>query len=99
VHLTPGSYEIGFDSYDTFNGSVQPHDASLTANIAGVELANFDLASVAPGVWSAYSGVAKISTAGDYLVSFTFSHIDPRRGVAKVARPHNPRTAPTILSS
>jgi hypothetical protein len=76
VHLTPGSYEIGFDSYDTFNGSEQPHDATLTANIAGVELANFDLASVAPGVWNAYSGVAKISTAGDYLVSFTFNTPD-----------------------
>jgi hypothetical protein len=69
VRLTPGSYEIGFDSYDTFNGSDQPHDATLTANIAGVELANFDLASVAPGVWNSHSGVAKISTAGDYLVS------------------------------
>jgi hypothetical protein len=76
VHLTPGSYEIGFDSYDTFNGNMQPHDATLTANIAGVELANFDLASVDPGVWDSHSGVAKITTAGDYLVSFTFNTPD-----------------------
>jgi PEP-CTERM motif len=76
VHLTPGSYEIGFDSYDTFNGSIQPHDATLTANIAGVQLANFDLASVNPGIWNSFSGVAKISTAGDYLVSFTFNTPD-----------------------
>jgi hypothetical protein len=76
VYLTPGSYDIGFDSYDTFNGNDQPHDATLTANIAGVELANFDLASVTPGVWNAYSGVAKITTAGDYLVSFTFNTPD-----------------------
>jgi hypothetical protein len=48
VYLTPGSYEIGFDSYDTFNGAEQPHDATFTANIAGVHLANFNLASVAP---------------------------------------------------
>jgi hypothetical protein len=76
VHLTPGSYEIGFDSYDTFNGALQKHDATLTANIAGVQLANFDLASVDPGVWNSFSGVAKISTAGDYLVSFTFNTPD-----------------------
>jgi hypothetical protein len=76
VHLNPGSYDIGFDSYDTFNGDEQPHDATLTANIAGVELANFDLASVTPGVWNSYSRVAKITTAGDYLVSFTFNTPD-----------------------
>jgi hypothetical protein len=76
VQLTPGSYEIGFDSYDTFNGAMQPHDATLTADIAGVELANFDLASVDPGVWESHSGVAKITTAGDYLVSFTFNTPD-----------------------
>jgi hypothetical protein len=76
VYLTRGSYDIGFDSYDTFNGNDQPHDATLTANIAGVELANFDLASVTPGVWNAYSGVAKITAAGDYLVSFSFNTPD-----------------------
>ena len=76
VHLDPGSYDIGFDSYDTFNGAQQPHDATLTADIAGVQLASFDLASVIPGVWNSYSGVAKITTAGDYLVSFTFNTPD-----------------------
>jgi hypothetical protein len=76
VHLTPGSYEIGFDSYDTFNGNMQKHDATLTAEIAGVELANFDLASVAPGVWDSHSGVAKITIAGNYLVSFIFNTPD-----------------------
>jgi hypothetical protein len=80
VYLTPGSYEIGFDSYDTFNGAEQPHDATFTANIAGVQLADFDLASVAPGVWTSYSGVAKITTAGDYLVSFTFNTPDTPAG-------------------
>jgi PEP-CTERM motif len=76
VYLTPGSYDIGFDSYDTLNGSEQPHDATLTANIAGVQLASFDLASVVPQVWNSYSGVAKITAAGDYLVSFTFNTPD-----------------------
>jgi PEP-CTERM motif len=75
-HMTPGSYEIGFDGYDTLNGNMQPHDATLTANIAGVELANFDLASIDPGIWASHSGVAKITTAGDYLVSFTFNTPD-----------------------
>jgi hypothetical protein len=76
VHLLPGSYDIGFDSYDTFNGDSQPHDANLTANIAGVQLVNFNLSSVSPGVWSSHSGEANILTAGDYLVSFTFNTPD-----------------------
>jgi hypothetical protein len=73
VHLTPGSYSIGFDSYDTINGSAQPHDGVLTADIAGVQLANFSLASVAPGLWTTHSGTADITTEGDYLVSFVFN--------------------------
>ena len=76
VYLTPGSYDIGFDSYDTFNGSIQPHDATLTAEIAGVQLADFELSSVAPGVWTSHTGEARIGTAGDYLVSFVFDTPD-----------------------
>ncbi len=76
VFLMPGSYNIGFDSYDTFNGSVQPHDSVLTANIAGVQLASFDLSSVTPGLWSTHTGEALIQTAGTYLVSFAFTNPD-----------------------
>ena len=73
VFLTPGSYDIGFDSYATFNGYVQPRDAQLTANIAGVQLANFLVSTVVPGTWVTHSGEALISTAGEYLVSFAFN--------------------------
>lgn len=76
VHLNPGTYEIGFDSYDTYNGSVQYHDATLTAEIADVQLANFNLSSVAPGSWSSHTGKADITAAGDYLVSFVFNTPD-----------------------
>ena len=76
VTLTPGSYDIGFDSYDTFNGNAQPHDATLTASIAGTQVANFSLSSVGPGSWSTHEGVALIETAGQYLVSFTFNTPD-----------------------
>lgn len=76
IYLTPGSYAIGFDSYDTFNGFGQPHNAVLTANIAGVQLASFSLNSVSPGSWSSYTGEARIQTAGNYLVSFTFNTPD-----------------------
>jgi PEP-CTERM motif len=76
VFLTPGSYDIGFDSYDTRNGSVQPHDATLTAEIAGVQLANFSLSSVSPGSWSSHAGEANIQVAGNYLVSFVFNTPD-----------------------
>jgi len=76
VYLTPGSYDIGFDSYDTYNGSVQPNDATLTAEIAGVQLANFSASSVSPGSWSSHAGEAQIQTAGEYLVSFVFNTPD-----------------------
>lgn len=76
VYLTPGSYDIGFDSYDTFNGSVQPHESVLTANIAGVQLASFALSTVSPGSWSTHMGEARIQTAGYYLVSFAFTNPD-----------------------
>ncbi len=73
IYLTPGSYDIGFDAYFTENGFVQPADADLTATIAGVDLANIDIATITPQVWKTYSGEAKISAAGDYLVAFTFN--------------------------
>jgi len=76
VYLTPGSYDIGFDSYDTYNGSVQPNEATLTAEIAGVQLANFSASSVSPGSWSSHAGEAQIQTAGEYLVSFVFNTPD-----------------------
>lgn len=76
IYLTPGSYDIGFDSYDTFNGNQQPHDAVLTANIAGVQLASFALSSVTPGSWSSHAGEASITVAGTYLVSFVFNTPD-----------------------
>lgn len=76
LFLIPGSYDIGFDSYVTFNGSVQPHDATLTVTIAGVQLTSFALSSVAPGSWTSNNGKANISTAGNYLVSFVFNTPD-----------------------
>lgn len=76
IYLGVGSYDIGFDSYDTINGSQQPHDAILTANIAGVQLASFALSSVSAGSWTSHTGEAQITTAGNYLVSFLFDTPD-----------------------
>lgn len=76
IHLDAGSYDIGFDSYDTFNGAVQPGDAHLTAEILGVTVADFSLSSVGPGVWSTHAGVAQIQQAGDYQITFAFTTPD-----------------------
>jgi hypothetical protein len=73
IYLTPGSYDIGFDSYDTYNGAQEPNDANLTAQIAGVTLADFNLSSVQPGSWSTHTGEAKITVAGEYAVAFVFN--------------------------
>jgi hypothetical protein len=76
VYLTPGSYDIGFDTYATFNGFIQPLDANFSASIAGVQLADFEVSTVAPGTWATHSGEALVSTAGEYLVSFVFNTAD-----------------------
>ncbi len=76
VYLTPGSYDIGFDSYFTNNGFAEPGDSTLTATIAGQSLADIDLNSIIPGVWTTHAGKADILSAGNYLVSFTFNSPD-----------------------
>ena len=73
IFLTPGSYFIGFDSYDTYNGAAEPNDAHFTANILDTQVADFSLSSVSPGNWTTHAGNAQIKTAGDYFVSFTFN--------------------------
>jgi hypothetical protein len=73
IYLTPGSYDIGFDSYDTYNGAQEPYDANLTAQIADVTLADFNLSTVQPGSWSTHTGEAKVTVAGEYAVAFVFN--------------------------
>ena len=73
VYLNPGSYDIGFDSYDTYNGAQEPYDANLKAQIAGVTLADFNLSTVQPGSWSTHTGEAKVTVAGEYAVAFVFN--------------------------
>ena len=51
----------------------RPGDASFAADIAGVELTNFQVSTVQPGIWTTNSGEALIATAGEYLVSFVFN--------------------------
>ena len=76
VFLAPGSYDVGFDSYFTSNGFGQPGDANLTATIAGTQVANIDLDSITPTVWTTHTGKALIGTAGFYNVSFVFNTPD-----------------------
>ena len=73
VYLNAGSHEIGFDSYDTFNGAQQKYDAELTATIAGVKLADFFASTVQPGIWTTHAGEAYVSQAGYYDVDFVFN--------------------------
>jgi hypothetical protein len=72
VFLNPGLYTIGFDAYVPFNGHANSGDATFTGTVAGVDLANFSAHGSTPGVWTAYSGVANILTAGNYTTSFTY---------------------------
>jgi hypothetical protein len=73
VHLTAGIYQIGFSAYLPQNGYNNAGDAMFTGSIAGVLLANFDAASLAPVTWKTYAGSTTIVAEGDYLVTFTFN--------------------------
>ncbi len=73
VYLTPGIYQIGFSAYLPQNGYNNAGDATFTGEIAGVSLANFTASSLSPTTWQTYAGSTTITTAGFYLVDFTFN--------------------------
>ena len=72
VHLTPGSYQIGFDAYAPLNGYLNLFDAHFSGDIANVNLANYNVHSSTPGVWNNHSGLAQVLNEGDYVVQFGF---------------------------
>jgi hypothetical protein len=71
-HLDAGDYTIGFSAYVPFNGFNNEFNATFTGAVAGDPLALFDVDSSTPGVWKSFSGLAHITTAGDYTTSFQF---------------------------
>ncbi len=73
ISLSVGSYEIGFDAYVPHNGFNNPQDASFAGSIAGVELASFTVHASTAGVWTEYSGIVNVLSAGNYLVTFDFT--------------------------
>lgn len=81
VFLAAGSYRIGFDVYAPANGYSNINDASFSAQIAGVTLANYLVSSRPSTTWTNFSGLATIVNAGFYSASFVFN--TPGQGVAK----------------
>lgn len=73
VFLMPGVYEIGFSAYLPRNGFNNIGEATFTGSIAGAALANFAASTLTAQTWRTYTGSATISTAGTYLVEFTFN--------------------------
>lgn len=74
IHLTAGTYEIGFDAYAPQNGFNNTNDAQFEATIAGIQLANYSVHDQnQPTVWLHYSGLANVLADGDYIVNFDFS--------------------------
>jgi len=72
VFLQAGSYKLGFDAYNPFNGFANANDAMFSGMIAGVTLASYTVHNSGPGGWAQYDGVATILTSGNYLISFSF---------------------------
>jgi hypothetical protein len=82
IHLDPGVYSIGFDAYAPGNGFANQFDATFTGSIAGVSLANYDVSTGPVQTWSPFYGSTKITTAGDYDITFTFNtNGDPAKDI------------------
>lgn len=81
IFLSAGTYRIGFDVYAPRNGYSNPFDASFSAQIAGVTLANYLVSSQPAATWINFSGLATIGTTGTYSASFVFN--TPGLGQAK----------------
>jgi hypothetical protein len=74
--LAAGVYEVGFDLLVTGSGAGNPYDATLTAAIAGVNIATASaaqtLAQSGANTWVHYSANVDIWAAGTYNISFIF---------------------------
>ena len=81
VHLTPGTYQIGFSAYAPNNGYANLRDGQFTASIAGVTLANYSISSGPAATWQDFSGQKVVTTEGDYAVQFSF--LTNNNGAAK----------------
>ena len=73
IYLTPGQYDVGFSAYAPANGYANAGDASFTASIAGLGLANYQVSAGPVTTWQHFFGVADITTAGFYSADFTFN--------------------------
>jgi hypothetical protein len=74
TYLGVGNYKVGFSYYLTANGLKNPNNASLSAKILGIPVANTMITGTSAGkTWFYASGVAQISLAGHYLTSLVFN--------------------------
>ena len=73
VYLKAGTYRVGFDAYAPLNGYNEQYDASFSAEIAGVTLADYKISSGPSQSWQDFSGLATIEHAGNYTASFVFN--------------------------
>ncbi len=74
IHLTPGHYEIGFDTYAPQNGFNNIFDATFSGVVSGVTLASFSVHNQNdPKNWNHFFGIADIVTEGLYSANFNFT--------------------------
>lgn len=73
VHLTPGTYQIGFSAYAPLNGYNNAGDATFQGIVASLSLANYSVKGGLAQTWQTFAGATTITTEGDYLVEFVFN--------------------------
>ena len=81
IFLAAGSYRIGFDVYAPNNGYANANDAMFSAQIAGIDLANYAVSTRPSVTWTNYSALVTIASSGFYSASFVFN--TPNAGAAK----------------
>lgn len=74
TYLGVGNYKIGFSYYLTQNGLNNVNNASLSAQILSVPVANTVITGTSGAqTWFYASGVARINVAGHYLTSLVYN--------------------------
>jgi len=74
TYLGVGNYKIGFSYYLTQNGLNNINNASLSARILSVPVANTMITGASTAkTWFYASGVAQITVAGHYLTSLVYN--------------------------
>lgn len=72
ITLAAGTYEVGFDLYETPSGAGNTYDSFFSATVANVTILASEVGKFTAGVWQHFAGNVTVSSSGTYAVKFLF---------------------------